>query len=155
MRKPSLYLAMMSFFVLGFVLASSGWSLVLGDLFKHKAEWSVCGQDMCSCLPSAIDPADEMEPDCPLCLLADEQSVTNTHAPSAPTDSRRRLPKNDRFTAAFAASQAGCTSIFLSFIFGLTNESTWIPRYNAHRLIASVNRPDDPDSDLPTPPPRA
>ena len=161
MRHQRLQFAAMAFFVAGFIFAGSGWSLVLAGKMQNKPEWSVCGQDLCLCLPPAATPLPADEPDEPKCVLCVDDTPQSTlgmrsddSAPT-PTDPPKRVPKNDRFQAASMASQAGCTSIFLSFVFGTPrpDRSTSIDA-----LVYAIDNdklPADPTRDLPTPPPRA
>jgi len=146
----------MAFFVTGFVLAGSGWSLVLSAKMQSRPDWSVCGQDMCSCLPTTA-----IEPYCPLCLLDDDDDSIGTGDSSCsdtdtqPTNTPKRVPKSNRFEVASAASQAGCASIFLSFVFGARQSETLPARDSIAHLISQDDVPLDPFADLPTPPPRA
>lgn len=138
---------------MGFILASSGWSLVLADGFKSKADWSVCGQDMCSCLPT-----DTVEPYCPLCVVDDSGSTENSScsvSSKTPTDTPRRVPNTKRFQIASTASHAGCASLFLSFVFGSSDRDTTVPMITLKSMIRNDVCPNDPLLDLPTPPPRA
>ncbi len=153
MRHNHLQFVAMAFFVTGFVLAGSGWSLVLSSKIQTRPDWSVCGQDMCSCLPST-----SIEPYCPLCLVndsddSDGSSCSNTD--TKPTNTPKRVPVSDRFEIASAASQAGCASIFLSFVFGARQSETLPARDSIAYLISQDDVPLDPIADLPTPPPRA
>lgn len=151
MRHTHLQFVAMSIFVTGFVLAGSGWSLVLAGKMQHKAAWSVCGQDMCSCLPSA----DDIEPYCPLCLLDDSTESSCSDTQPIPTDTPRRVPNTKRFEAASAASQAGCASIFLSFIFGSPAETKQLRQASSAYIINNDDVPSAPADDPTTPPPRA
>lgn len=153
MGQVRLQLAAMAFFVAGFVLAGSGWSLVISSYMQSRADWSVCGQDMCSCLPSTGE-----EPYCALCLVEDIDNVCETSCEStdsSPTDSPKRIPKSDRLEAVSAASQSGCAAIFLSFVFGSNQFSIEPYAVSTTHLISQDDVPLDPDDDLPTPPPRA
>lgn len=152
MGQNRLQFAAMSFFVLGFILAGSGWSLVISMNMQGRPEWSVCGQDMCSCLPSTT-----ITPYCPLCVVSDKQSTNQScdNSESSPTDTPTRIPKNARFEAASTASQAGCASIFLSFVFGTRHSGNLDHKDSAGHLITQDSIPLDPIADLPTPPPRA
>lgn len=150
MRHARLQFAAMSFFILAFVLAGSGWSLVFAANSQGRADWSVCGQDMCSCLPTT-----KIEPFCPLCLIDDTDESSCSNSDPEPTDAPKRLPKSDRFEAASSASQAGCASIFLSFVFGARQIEASVARVPSAHLIAQDDAPTDPHSDLATPPPRA
>lgn len=51
-------------FSIGFVGASSGWTWMLARLGDDRPSWSVCGQDMCACVPTT-----PTAPECPLCEL--------------------------------------------------------------------------------------
>jgi len=153
MRNNPLQFYSMAIFVMGFILASSGWSLVLADGFKSKADWSVCGQDMCSCLPT-----NAAEPYCPLCVVEDSESAngsTCSDSPAAPSDTPRRVPNTKRFQAASSASHAGCASLFLSFILGSRDRVLTIQMITNRSVIRNDECPNDPLRDLPTPPPRA
>ena len=158
MRHKHLQFVAMAFFVTGFVLAGSGWSLVLSSKMQSRPDWSVCGQDMCSCLPSTA-----IEPYCPLCLVDDDDGTVGESSCSdsdANTDTqqntpRKRVPKNERFEVASTASQAGCASVFLSFVFGSRQSQALWAHDSIARLISQDDVPLDPLADLPTPPPRA
>lgn len=150
MKNNRLQLIAMAFFVAGFVLAGSGWSLVLTRAMQDRPEWSVCGLDMCICTPTMA-----AEPYCLLCVVADNDP-TEECADEPPADNgRRSMPKGPRYEAAMAASQTGCASIFLSFVFGSKANSNLSVRPNAHQLIVQDDLPMEPSRDLPTPPPRA
>lgn len=139
----------MTIFVIGFVLSSSGWGLMIAYGFQGRPSYSVCGQDMCSCLPTT--PA---EPSCPLCTL-DEESNSSCSSTGEPSPNRKRLPKTDRFDSISTAAQYSSASMFLSLVFGIRGQSDW-----SHTPIAKIDMiqdriPHDPLSDLPTPPPRS
>ncbi len=163
MRHNRLQFVAMAFFVAGFVFAGSGWSLVLAGKMQDKPEWSVCGQDLCLCLPPAATPlpaAKPNEPGEPKCVLCVDDTpntlgmLANDSAPT-PTDPPKRVPKNDRFQAASMASQAGCASIFLSFVFGTPRPDRSASIDAIVYCIDNDDLPADPARDLPTPPPRA
>lgn len=156
MGQNRLQYAAMLFFVTGFVLAGSGWSLVISAKMQSRPDWSVCGQNMCSCLPSA-----SIEPYCLLCVLDDNDNLDDSDdtscasTDSSPTDTPKRVPKNDRFEVVSTASQAGCASIFLSFVFGTRQSNAISHSASASHTITQDNVPVDPAYDIPTPPPRA
>ncbi len=150
MRHSHLQIVAMAFFVTGFVFAGSGWSLVLSAKMQSRPAWSVCGQDMCSCLPTTA-----IEPDCPLCIVDENADTGYSDSPSTPTDNPKRMPKSSRFEAASIASQAGCASIFLSFVFGARQSNALASPASIAHLISQDDAPLDPVRDLPTPPPRA
>lgn len=150
MRYNHLQFVAMAFFVAGFVLAGSGWSLVLSSKMQSRPDWSVCGQDMCSCLPTTA-----IEPYCPLCIADENADSSCSDSESTPTNTPKRMPKSSRFEAASMASQAGCASIFLSFVFGARQSNTLSSHASIAHLISQDDVPLDPARDLPTPPPRA
>ncbi len=161
MRHGRLQFAAMVFFVTGFIFAGSGWSLVLTGKMQNKPEWSVCGQDLCLCLPPAAAPSPTSKPDEPKCVLCVDESppttlgILNEDSTPTPTDPPKRVPKNDRFQAASMASQAGCASIFLSFVFGTPRPDRSASIDTLAYNIDNDELPTDPARDLPTPPPRA
>lgn len=152
MGHNRLQLAAMAIFVAGFVLAGSGWSLVLTGKMQNKADWSICGQDLCSCLPTTAT-----EPFCPLCIVGDDGKIESacSGSESTPTDSPKRVPQNKSFEATSTASQAGCASIFLSFVFGTRQSDRLGDNSSSTDLIGQDNAPLEPLIDRPTPPPRA
>ncbi len=139
----------MILFVLGFIAASSGWGPLLALGLQGRPDYSVCGQDMCACLPPT--PA---EPACPLCLTKDDDAPSCAES-SKQTPSPKRVPRNDRFDTMSDASQAMCMSLFLSLVLShrgsaaLTSEAAAAFRIDQHRV------PRDPLRDIPLPPPRA
>lgn len=153
MRHERLQFVTMTIFVMGFLLASSGWSLVLSNSMLTRADWSTCGQEMCSCLPTTM-----MEPDCPLCLLKEEngESVDASACQSTtPTDAPKRLPKEGKFESVRFAAQTGCASLFISLVLGFNNNDSFVDLDSAKHLIVQDHLPLDPIADHPTPPPRA
>lgn len=151
----------MVFFVTGFIFAGSGWSIVLAGKMQDKPEWSVCGQDLCLCLPPAATPSPTNKPDEPKCVLCVDDAppaaldMLNNDSTPTPNDPPKRVPKNDRFQAASMASQAGCVSIFLSFVFGTPRPNRSASTDSLVYNIDNDELPADPARDLPTPPPRA
>ncbi len=143
----------MTIFVMGFLLASSGWSLVLSNSMLTRADWSVCGQEMCSCLPTT-----KMEPDCPLCLLKEENGVTSNAdscQSTSPTDAPKRLPKEGQFESVRFAAQTGCASLFITLVLGFNPSNSIVDIPSGKHLIVQDHLPLDPIADHPTPPPRA
>ena len=150
MKHDQLQLIAMAFFVTGFVLAGSGWSLVLTRAMEDRPEWSLCGLELCMCTPTTA-----AEPLCPLCEVAGDAATEECTDEPPTNNGRRSMPKGPRYEAAMAASQSGCASIFLSFVFGSKADAHLSVRPNAHQLIVQDDRPMNPTRDLPTPPPRA
>ena len=137
MQSSRLHFAAMTMFVMGFVLASSGWAPIIALGLQHRPDYSVCGQDMCACLPTTT-----IEPECPLCLIKDDESVGCANE-SQPTDNPKRLPRTERFDSISDASQAGCASIFLSLVLGTLKPAA---------LVATDSEVIRPMADHPPPP---
>lgn len=150
MKTDRLHFAATLLFVMGFVLTSSGWAPLIMLGMQHRASYSVCGQDMCACLPT-----DAAEPDCPLCLVSDDGTKSPCASESAPTDNPRRVPNTERFEAIADATQAGCTSVFLVLIVGLHRVTTSTAPTRALYVIDQDRVPINPAQDIPAPPPRA
>ncbi len=139
----------MLLFVVGFVGAGSGWAPLIVRKIQGRPAWSLCGQEMCSCLP--IKTIVETEPDCPLCVSTPEKPPL--HASLA--DNPKRLPRTEKFQAIADASQAGCAGLFLSLILGWRPPESGIASARGRIAIDQDALPGVPTRDLPTPPPRA
>lgn len=154
MRNDRLHLIAAGFFACAFVLAGSGWSAVLSTLMNQRPEWSVCGQDMCSC----VKPTDD-QPACPLCkaglmdpadMLADESCGSGTDTPV------RRVPKNnDSLDALGNAGSTAAVALFVGTMLA-SNQQTSVDADT--RIVMMVNNDRVPRSrslDCPLAPPRA
>jgi len=137
----------MSLFVLGFVLTSSGWGPLLALGSQNRPDYSVCGQEMCSCLP--FTPSDS---DCPLCISNDDETKSCSDEQS---ETPKRLPSTKRFDSISDASQAGCACVFLSLVLGhRVRQFTFVDPSQRAR-IDQDRVPLDPLRETPAPPPRA
>lgn len=143
MNNQRLHFAAMLIFVIGFVAAGSGWMPLLSSTQRNRPSWSICGQQMCSCLPTV-----QSEPLCPLCETTDPQSDHNK------TDNPKRLPKDSELDDARFASQSGCAAIFLGFLFGSRVFNALISMDPIRYTIDQSTQPRGPTFDIPTPPPR-
>jgi hypothetical protein len=153
MRVPTVQCVATAVFALGFVLTGSGLSHVLRIVLDDRPSWSVCGEDMCSCLPTA------MPEDCPLCALGGvgvmgfgERVCSGEGDREAPV---KRVPKHDETVKAIdGAVSASASMLYLSmFVWrgrGLDVGSDGLGRW-------ALVETDDPGSraiGVPTPPPR-
>lgn len=140
----------MTIFVIGFVLSTSGWSMVIAYGLQGRPSYSVCGQEMCSCLPTT--PA---EPHCPLCVADDDDNASGPANTEDTTPTRKRLPKTDRFDSISNAVGNSGACVFLSFVFAERTKNNWSLAPIATISMMQDRAPRDPPNDLPTPPPRA
>ena len=148
MRRHRFHFLATALFAIGFVLAGSGWSFVLSSMMTVRPEWSVCGQDMCSC----VQPTIEM-PDCPLCEAELMDPAEMADGSSQPT---KRLPKNNASVEALGGAGTNIAiAFFVGTMMGRVDSSTLA---GADRtVIATVNdqAPRSRGLELATPPPRA
>lgn len=151
-QSSRLHLAAMTLFALGFVLSTSGWAPVIALGLQHRPTYSVCAQDMCSCLPTATT-----KPDCPLCPIGTDPGQTDACAQPtpAPTDTPRRLPNTERFDAMSDAAHAGTAMLFLVLVIGLNAPSTIADASSVRHAICQDRAPPRLPSDIPLPPLRA
>lgn len=151
-QSPRLHLAAMTLFALGFVLSTSGWTPVIVLGLQHRPDYSVCAQDMCSCLPTTSTTA----PDCPLCPTATDPDPTAacTDQPT-PTDAPRRLPNTQRFDTITDAAHAGTAMLFLTLVIGFNRPPIIADASLARHAIRQDRAPPRPPADTPLPPPRA
>lgn len=149
MQSSRIHFAAMTLFVLGFVLSSSGWGPILAFGMQDRPSYSVCGQEMCSCLP--VTP---LEPACPLCVTKEDDAAGCSDKPE-PTQNPIRLPRTEKFDAISDAAQAGCSCVFLTLVLGCRVKRDWLFAPAARISIDQDRIPPDPLADSPTPPPRA
>ncbi|MEX0876369.1 MAG: hypothetical protein WD114_02825 [Phycisphaerales bacterium] len=146
MRTDRLHFAATVLFALGFVLTTSGWAPLIAWSMQDRPAYSVCGQDLCLCLPTTA-------PDCPLCeVKSTPEGGCNESA--VPTRAPKRVPDNERFDTMTDASQAGCVSLFLAFAFGARSTANFASVESVRFRIAQESVPADPLGDIPAPPPR-
>lgn len=147
MNHPRLHFVAMLIFVVGFVAAGSGWMPLLNSTQRNRPSWSICGQEMCSCLPTEIT-----QPLCPLCETTELQSDHDDT--TVKTDNPKRLPKDSHLDDARFASQAGCASLFLGFLFGARMQCAAVSQVSIRYAIDQSTQPCGPPHEIPTPPPR-
>lgn len=147
MRSDRIQFVATAIFALSFVLAGSGWSFVLSSMMNDRPEWSVCGQDMCSC----VMPTDA-QPECPLCeagLMDPADMDCDSNEPV------RRVPKNNKSVEALGG--AG-TNIAIAFFVGtMMGRGDGLSMGSADRAVIVATNDRAPRSrgiELPTPPPR-
>ncbi len=149
MKSTRLHFAAMTIFTIGFVLSTSGWGMLIAYGMQGRPSYSVCGQDMCLCLPTTV-----AEPVCPLCVAGDnDDPACSTKDEPAPT--RKRLPRTDHFDSISTAAASSGAMMFISFVFAARTSTDWSLAPIATLGINQDRAPRDPPSDLPTPPPRA
>ncbi len=141
-------------FVLGFVLAGSGWSFVLSTMMNQRPSWSVCGQEMCSCLKPIDD-----EPACPLCeagLMDPSEMDSGCDSDSEPTTPTRRLPKSDASIDALGgAGNSAMVAFFVGTMVSRMNADLGLVAQRVQIAITNDRVPWSRGVELPTPPPRA
>ena len=144
MRTEHFHLAATTIFAIGFVLAGSGWSFVLSSMANDRPEWSVCGQDMCSCVMPTAE-----TPDCPLCE-AGQMDPAGTDEPV------RRVPQNNKSVEALGGAGTNISiAFFVGTMMGRVDSSGFV---GADRVVIFATNDRAPRSrgiELPTPPPRA
>jgi len=113
----------------------------------ERPAWSVCGQDMCSCLPTA-----SIEPACPLCEtgLGDAEGCTTG---SVVGGSGERAPI---LRTMSDADDAACSMMVAMFVFMTAQRSgaEWQQGNDPRWLIEAAARPACDPIGVPTPPPR-
>lgn len=152
-RFPSVQFVAMAFFALGFALVSCGASGVLALALDGRPGWSVCGQDMCACVPVSL-PAED--PACPLCVLSEDPATPGVCALGERDEPVRRVPAwRDEMGAADHAARALGSALYLSLVVALRADAT--PGASSGRVLACTRDPDPGSACLgvPTPPPRA
>ncbi len=148
MRTQRFHFFATALFSIGFVLAGSGWSFVLSSMMTARPDWSVCGQDMCSCVKPTIE-----TPDCPLCEAGLMDQAETMHDSAQPT---KRVPKNN---ASVEALGGAGTNIAIAFFVGsmlARIDSSHLG--SADRVVIETLNDQVPRSrglELATPPPRA
>ena len=158
MRSARIQLIATTIFALGFILAGSGWSAVLTSMLDGRPSWSVCGQEMCSCVKPS-----EFTPICPLCDGAVDQttllgscdiaSITEPEQSSQPT---RRVPKNnDSMNALGSAGTSAAIALFVGTLISQSNASHDLNTQRDQIAATNIQTPRSRGLDLPTPPPRA
>ena len=147
MRSSRLHLAAMSLFIVGFVLSGSGWAGLLERGLDQRPSWSLCGQQMCSCLPTP-----ENEPLCPLCL----DETTDKQDPCQPGDTKAPppMPKRSQSSIIAEASQTGITCIFLTLLTGSRAGLAPIDLQPGAIRPREMSRPKTTPLEIPSPPPR-
>lgn len=154
MRNDRLHLIAVGFFACAFVLAGSGWSGVLSTLMNQRPEWSVCGQDMCSC----VKPTDD-QPSCPLCeagLMDPADMVADETCGSGADTPVRRVPKNnDTLDALNLAGSSAAIAMFVGTMLS-SNQHTSIDADTRVVMLVDNDRiPRSQSLDCPLSPPRA
>lgn len=147
MRTQRFHFVATMIFATGFVLAGSGWSFVLSSMTSNRPSWSVCGQDMCSCvMPTAL------APDCPLC----EAGLMNPEdMPNDSGDPVRRMPQKNKSVDAMGGAGA---NVAIAFFVGTMMGRVETPGMSSDRcaviLTTNDRTPRSRGLELPTPPPR-
>lgn len=143
----------MILFITGFIASSSGWAPLIAWSVQGRPAWSLCGQDMCSCLPTTpiVNPTDTTEPHCPLCVTTSPDPAPQV----ALHDNPKRIPRTEKFDTLADATQAGCSGLFLLLILTVRPRTHHTTAARDRVAIDQDTRPGDPARDLPTPPPRA
>ncbi len=147
MRTQRFHLAATMLFAIGFLLAGSGWSFVLSSMANDRPEWSVCGQDMCSCVMPTAD-----APDCPLCeagLMNPEDMADDSGNPV------RRMPQKNKSVDAMGGAGANVAIAF--FVGTMTGRVDGLSLTGADRVVILATNDRAPRSrgiELATPPPR-
>ena len=132
---------------IGFVGASSGWTWMLARWGDDRPAWSVCGQDMCACVPTT-----PMEPECPLCELGE----TGSAGCSAETGSQVPERGAPILRTLSDADDAACSMMIAVFVLFAGQQHATTNRYeNATGwTIEESNRLASLPIGVPTPPPR-
>jgi hypothetical protein len=120
---------------------------VLSSLMNDRPEWSVCGQDMCSCvMPTAA------MPECPLC----EAGLMNPEdMPDDSGDPTRRLPPNNKSIEALGGAGTNfAIAFFVGTMMGQVNTSANTPMDRFVMVTVNDQVPSSRKIELPTPPPR-
>lgn len=157
MRSDRFQLVATAIFALGFVLAGSGWSFVLSSVMNNRPSWSVCGQEMCSCVkPTAEQLA------CPLCDGSAGQtaligSCTTDLAESEPEQSpTRRVPKNNKSVEALGGAGTNiAVAFFVGTMMGRVETTGFADADRVVHVATNDRAPRSRGLALPTPPPRA
>lgn len=143
MRTQRFHFVATMIFAIGFILAGSGWSFVLSSMDRDRPEWSVCGQDMCSCvMPMAGGP------DCPLC----EAGLMDPLDSEEPV---RRVPKNNKSVEALGGAGSNIVvAFFVGMMMGRADASVFIDADRVVILTTNDRAPISRGLELATPPPR-
>ena len=153
MRVPSVQFVAVAVFSLGFVLTSSGLSGVVRALLDDRPAWSVCGEGMCSCVPT------DGGLDCPLCALGgaglmDLGSCTADEACETEPPVRR-VPKTDEtMRAVDGAVSSSASMLFLTLVVWRGRGGVLVPGAGGRWVVARVRDPGTRGIGVPTPPPR-
>ena len=148
MRTQCFHFLATMIFAIGFVMAGSGWSFVLSSMANDRPEWSVCGQDMCSC----VNPTAEA-PGCPLCEagLMDRDDMADDSGEPV-----RRVPQNNKSVEALGG--AGSNIAIAFFVGTMMGRVNCLTLDGADRVVILATNDRAPRSrgiELVTPPPRA
>jgi hypothetical protein len=157
MRSDRIHFVATAIFALGFVLAGSGWSFVLSTMMNQRPSWSVCGQEMCSCLKPIDD-----EPACPLCEagLMDLSEMTSDIASDCSSDESsqtpvKRVPKNNKSVEALGGAGSNVAiAFFVGTMIARSNADLGLDAQRVQIAITNDRVPWSRGVELPTPPPR-
>lgn len=153
MRNDRLNLIAAGFFACAFVLAGSGWSVVLHTLMNQRPEWSVCGQDMCSC----VMPTQEL-PSCPLCdagLMDPADMLADANEPGKGTPVRRVPKNNDTLDALNLAGSSAAIAMFVGTMLTSNQHSFADADTRISMMVGNDRVPRSRSLDCPLTPPRA
>jgi hypothetical protein len=154
MRTDRIHFVATAIFALGFVLAGSGWSFVLSTMMNQRPSWSVCGQELCSCLM----PIDN-EPVCPLCEvgLMDPSEMDSDCEPEGESNAPlRRVPKNNAsINALTGAGTNAAIAFFVGTMMGRMGVEIDVNQTQSLIAVSNDRVPWSRGLELPTPPPRA
>lgn len=146
MRIQRFHFVATIFFACGFVLAGSGWSFVLSSLMNDRPSWSVCGQDMCSCVKPTVETAGEA--DCVLCELG--------LMDSSKSEPVRRVPKNNKSVEALGGAGSNIAiAFFVGTMMGRVDTLSFVDADRAVIVAVNDRVPRSCSVEFPTPPPRA
>lgn len=151
MRRITLDKLTLAFFAIAFALVNSGASGLLVSMMDARPAWSMCGQELCSCVP--------MEPGegCPLCALG----LMDTTSQACPGETPRRAPlkktpkPGDAVTSIDGAVTAMSAALYIGVT--LTGSPSVQPDFKASGRWGIDHR-RTPRTDAigpPPPPPRA
>jgi hypothetical protein len=133
-------------FSIGFVASSSGWGWMIVQMVDDRPDWSVCGLDMCSCLPTG-----PIEPDCPLCETDYAEPCAEDGLTERPA---QRAPFMKNMESVEFASSSMLVSAFV--LISTCSKDTELVAWNEGQWsvdrMCRVTR--GPVIGVPTPPPR-
>ncbi len=118
---------------------------MLGRWLDDRPEWSVCGLEMCSCVPTV-----ESEPACPLCEAGDD-GLGGEQEPGAPV---RRAPIMQTMDSVGYASSSMLISAFILISIGQGHgfDAHW--DFDGWVVSDAWRLERGPTIGVPTPPPR-